>query len=467
MTPNSSTAAPGPTLPSGSRVVVVVSRGPAQGPRHAAAVVPEVTGRPQGDALERLQQSGLNAQVFNDYSDTVLRGRIVDQFPVAGASIATDSEVVVLVSSGPAEKTRPVLLPDVVGLTESEAAARLHSAGLETEIARDYHPNVAEGIVLAQLPSQAAAAGKPRRSLAWLWITLAILGVLILAGAAAAGYFLNVGKQVSVPNVVGQTQTQATQALTAAHLRVGTLTSRTDSTIAAGTVLEQNPQAGVEIDRDAAVNLVVSGQIPKAQVPSVVGLNTPDAKAALEAAGFVVVTTSHLSNSVPKDTVISQSPSAGNSAAKGSNVSIDVSLGSGITNATLPDFSDMTQNDAVNKTVSLGLKAMITQEYNATVPAAQVVDQLPSAGQSVALGTTIGLSISLGPASANAVTVPDLSGQDSTSADSALRTLGLVPATVSWDGTGQTADAVVGQLPKAGEQVAPGGSVVVFVSSGK
>jgi beta-lactam-binding protein with PASTA domain len=386
---------------------------------------------------------------------------------VAGASIATDSEVVVLVSSGPAEKTGPVLLPDIVGLTETDATARLHSAGLEPEIARDYHPNVAEGIVLAQLPSQAAAAGKPHRSLAWLWITLAILGVLILAGAAAAGYFLNAGKQVSVPNVVGQSQAQATQVLTAAHLRAGTVASKTDSTIAAGTVLEQNPQPGVEIDRDAAVNLVVSGQIPQARVPGVVGLNTSDAKTALEAAGFVVLTASHFSDSVPKDTVISQSPTPGTSAPKGSNVNIDISLGSSITNATLPDFTDMTQNAAVNKTVSLGLKARITQEYSATAPAGQVVDQIPTAGTSVALGTTIGLSISLGPAPATSVTVPDLSGQSSTSAESALRTLGLVPATVSWDSTGKPADSVVGQSPKAGEQVASGGSVVIFVSSGK
>ena len=467
MTPNSSTAVPGPTLPTGSRVVVVVSRGPAQGPRHAAAVVPEVTGRPQGEALERIQQSGLNAQVFNDYSDTVVRGHIVDQFPVAGASIATDSEVVVLVSSGPAEKTGPVLLPDVVGLTEADAAARLHSAGLEPEIARDYHPNVAEGIVLAQLPSQAAAAGKPRRSLAWLWITLAVLGVLILAGAAAAGYFLNVGKQVSVPNVVGQSQAQATQALTAAHLRVGTVTSRTDSTIAAGTVLEQNPQPGVEIDRDAAVNLVVSGEIPQARVPSVVGLNSPDAKTALEAAGFVVLTASHFSDSVPKDNIISQSPAAGTTAPKGSNVTIDVSLGSRITNVTLPDFTGMTQSAATNKAISLGLKTRISEEYSPTVPTGQVVAQVPDAGQSVAPGTTVGLSISLGAAPATSVTVPDLSGQSQTSAESALTALGLVPATVSWDGTGKPADTVVGQSPKAGEQVAAGSSVVVFVSSGK
>jgi len=79
----------------------------------------------------------------------------------------------------------------------------------------------------------------------------------------------------------------------------------------------------------------------------------------------------------------------------------------------------------------------------------------------------VGLSISLGTAPATSVTVPDLGGQSQTSAESALTALGLVPATVSWDGTGKPADTVVGQSPKAGEQVAAGSSVVVFVSSGK
>ena len=88
------------------------------------------------------------------------------------------------------------------------------------------------------------------------------------------------------------------------------------------------------------------------------------------------------------------------------------------------------------------------------------------AGQSVAPGTTVGISVSLGPAPSSSVTVPDLSGQTSANAESAITALGLVPATVSWDGTGKPADIVAGQSPAAGEQVAAGSSVVIFVSSG-
>ena len=135
-------ATPGPALPKGSRVLVVVSRGPAPQPARGFASVPDVAGRAQGDALEHLRQAGLSAQVFNDFSDRVRRGHVIDQFPEPGASVASDSDVIVLVSNGPAEKTALTPLPDVVGLHESDAVARMNAAGLDPQVARDYHPNV-------------------------------------------------------------------------------------------------------------------------------------------------------------------------------------------------------------------------------------------------------------------------------------------------------------------------------------
>ena len=65
------------------------------------------------------------------------------------------------------------------------------------------------------------------------------------------------------------------------------------------------------------------------------------------------------------------------------------------------------------------------------------------------------------------MTVPNLVGQTSPNAIATLGGLGLTYSTVLWDGTGSAAETVVSQSPKASEQVASGGSVVVFVSSGK
>ena len=136
-------------------------------------------------------------------------------------------------------------------------------------------------------------------------------------------------------------------------------------------------------------------------------------------------------------------------------------------NVTLPDFTGMTQNAAVNKAVSLGLSAKISQAYSSKVAAGIISSQVPDAGQSVAPGTTVGLAVSLGPAPPSSVVVPDLSGLTSSDADSKLTAVGLVPAESPQTGTGKPNGQVVGQSPDAGAQVAAGSTIVVLVSNGQ
>ena len=73
---------------------------------------------------------------------------------------------------------------------------------------------------------------------------------------------------VTVPNVVGMSQSAAESTITGAGLTVGTVTEAASQTVPAGAVLSQNPAAGASVARDSAVNLVVSsgptggGQLP-------------------------------------------------------------------------------------------------------------------------------------------------------------------------------------------------------------
>ena len=63
---------------------------------------------------------------------------------------------------------------------------------------------------------------------------------------------------VSVPNVVGMTQTAAQTAITTAKLTVGTVTEQYSTTVAAGNVISQNPAAGASVAQNSAVALVVT-----------------------------------------------------------------------------------------------------------------------------------------------------------------------------------------------------------------
>jgi hypothetical protein len=63
---------------------------------------------------------------------------------------------------------------------------------------------------------------------------------------------------VTVPNVVGDTQAAATTAIQGAGLVVGTVTTASSSTVPSGEVISESPVAGTSVSAGSAVNLVVS-----------------------------------------------------------------------------------------------------------------------------------------------------------------------------------------------------------------
>ena len=64
-------------------------------------------------------------------------------------------------------------------------------------------------------------------------------------------------EQVEVPDVTGDSEDNARSALEGAGLRVGKIT-REESDEAPGTVIEQSPAAGEEVDKGDAVDLTVA-----------------------------------------------------------------------------------------------------------------------------------------------------------------------------------------------------------------
>jgi membrane peptidoglycan carboxypeptidase len=135
----------------------------------------------------------------------------------------------------------------------------------------------------------------------------------------------------NVPDVVGKTQAEATQILTAANFTPVVTTA--DSTEPAGTVFAQAPCGGCHATLGTRVTIQVSnGVAPKAKVPNVVGSTKADATAALEGAGFVVKVVYKTVTDPKKDgVVVSQQPSGGTQAAQGTTVTILVGKMSGPT----------------------------------------------------------------------------------------------------------------------------------------
>ena len=132
--------------------------------------------------------------------------------------------------------------------------------------------------------------------------------------------------QIPVPNVAGSAQAAAGAALTNVGLVVGTTTTTSSPTVAAGNVISTNPAAGTLVNTGSAVDLEVSSGPAQVAVPNVAGSAQTAAGAALTNVGLVVGTTTTTSSpTVAAGNVISTNPAAGTPVNTGSAVDLEVS----------------------------------------------------------------------------------------------------------------------------------------------
>ncbi len=139
------------------------------------------------------------------------------------------------------EQAQLVEVPDIEGMTESEAKAALASAGL-TSGTITYQETVDDSIV-GDVTFQATSAGSQVVEGSSINFTVAI---------AAVTY--------EVPNLVGKTIDEAKAALTAAGFTgsVDTSTTAYSTSIAAGSVTAQTPSAGSKATADTSFVLTIS-----------------------------------------------------------------------------------------------------------------------------------------------------------------------------------------------------------------
>ncbi len=130
-------------------------------------------------------------------------------------------------------------------------------------------------------------------------------------------------------------------------------------------------------------------------VPRLIGLNQVGAEYLLNFHGFSPGNiTSVYDDTYPAGAVISQSIPAGTLSLLSTPINLVVSRGPLL----VPNVVGMTQADAVNAIISAGLTTgAVTQMYDST-PAGQVISQTPVAGTSVQAGSSVALTVSLGPA---------------------------------------------------------------------
>jgi serine/threonine-protein kinase len=138
-------------------------------------------------------------------------------------------------------------VPDVVGQQRADAQAALRSAGLVTEV-KAVPSAKPEGTVVSQAPKAGASLARGEHVL------------INVASGTKPGE--GAGAPTTVPDVVGKMRAEAQQAIRQAGLV--TEVKGVSSNEAEGTVVAQDPKAGVSAKRGAHVLInVANGQQPQ------------------------------------------------------------------------------------------------------------------------------------------------------------------------------------------------------------
>jgi serine/threonine-protein kinase len=327
-----------------------------------------------------------------------------------GDSPNTTASQVQTVAAAPGVKAPPtIVVPRVVGLQAPAALVALRRAGL-VGTTRGVFSNKPANRVVAQSPAPAA---RVRRG-----------GTVTLDVSKGR-------KPIAVPDVTGQQVAAALDTLRAQSLRANVV--RVPSDQAAGQVLAQHPRGGATAPAGSAVRLNVaapasSGRttttapappapapptpapaVPTVTVPDVRGQKVNDARKQLRGVGLVLEIRK-VPSSLPKNSVVSQSPRPDTAAKRGDHVLVTVSRGP---------------------------------------PKAKQGGGKKSGG---------------GPGAVAATPIPDVTGEDESSATQDLEAAGFDVQAVDQETTDESEDGlVVGQDPSAGRQAAAGSQVTIYV----
>ena len=178
--------------------------------------------------------------------------------------------------------------------------------------------------------------GKKRFNWAYLVLILAALALAIPASAFIRNHMsgsdpneIRPGDIVQAPEIVGHTMDEAKEILKELGLDVKIGMELPSSDVPEGVIMSQTPDAGASIKSGQSIEVNVSKGKVDGNVPDVVGKSLANARTMLETYKFKVGNvTEETSDSIPKGTVISQSPVAGTPYPDGSEITLVVSLGS-------------------------------------------------------------------------------------------------------------------------------------------
>ena len=199
----------------------------------------DIRGMSVEDAQKAVDRLKLDLTVFafetkqSDEKD----GTILEQDVKGGDTVKRGSQINVVIAGKGDNTSEMVKIPSVIGKTKSSAKSTLESAGFSVTFEYgDYNDSVAADVVTAQSPSAKKQAAKG-----------STVTVTLSPGQ----------KPITVPNVVGASQSHAESALAGAGLKYTYADSQYSDTVPAGSVISQT-KSGETVAAGTTITLTLS-----------------------------------------------------------------------------------------------------------------------------------------------------------------------------------------------------------------
>ena len=248
-----------------------------------------------------------------------------------------------------------------------------------------------------------------------------IIALLLLIGLVFGGFrLLNIGK-ISVPSLVGMSQTEASKSLEPLGLDLEIIEEVFSEDIPKGRIIASKPGGGGKISPDKKVGLILSKGQERILIPRLNGLTPDVASAQLSSLGLTVgeineifdmkIAAGYVIATEPKETM----------AVKRKTI-VDLIVSKGVEQISLQSYVGKGGEQALSELTEMGFDVDAVYKFSDSVFKGQVISQSPEKMESIGKGSKIDLTISKGP---EFVFVPNVLGKNKNDASLDLENLGL------------------------------------------
>lgn len=211
-------------------------------------VVPDIVGMDINEANNELKNVNLVMEVKEKkFSDEFDKNQIMFQDPAKGQKVKEGRHINVILSLG----SEKIKVPSVVGKELSAAEITIRNEGLEIgTIDPIYDEKYKEGYIISQEPRAGTRVDKNSK-----------IDLMVSKGETP--------DKVAMPDLLGRTLEEAKKLIEDSNLVLGDVKKKESDKYLANQVMEQDTKAGVMVEEETPVNLVIStgpGPVPQTQI---------------------------------------------------------------------------------------------------------------------------------------------------------------------------------------------------------